>query len=381
MKVLYIVDEPEAFEEGSATQSRLKELAQAIGELHVLTPMPSNFFGPHEKKDGSLSLYAARSEKLFFVRRLSSYANRIILKEGIEVVSAQDPFEYGQAAAEAVKGTNAKLHIQIHTDFLSPWFIRSHITRSPQTRVSPQNKKRLQIAASVLPQAKGIRVVSKRIQDSLIATYKDSIVSSHIIPPYISKNPPPPVQLPFHQFKFVFITFGRLEPEKRIEDILVAFARLKDHYSSIGLMIVGEGREERRLKHWAEVLGISSQVIFLGERSDIEAWGLLQNAHAYIQACAYEGYGRGLVEAALSNIPIITTDVGIVGEVFTGMENVLATPPGDPTNLSVHISRMVEDVTLRKELVMNAFKAVQNHLDSVHSSPDDIAKDLQATLS
>jgi hypothetical protein len=63
------------------------------------------------------------------------------------------------------------------------------------------------------------------------------------------------------------------------------------------------------------------------------------------------------------------------------MENVLATPPGDPTNLSVHISRMVEDVTLRKELVMNAFKAVQNHLDSVHSSPDDIAKDLQATLS
>ena len=366
------------FEEGSAPQARLKEYAQAIGTLHVLVHVPSSYHGPTEKNDGTLFLHAVRGLQWFVFKKIASQAHALILKETIEVVSAQDPFEYGRAAVQAVKGTNAKLHIQVHTDYLSPWFTRSGISRSPQTRMSSINKIRQHIADNVLPQAHGIRVVSQRIQESLVAKYGTTIVPSAIIPIAVPEALPPAVPLPGHAFTFVLMAIGRLEPEKRIEDILVALARIKDIYPSAGLMIVGDGHERKRLEHWAEVLGISMRVLFLGDRSD--AWGLLQNASALIQASGYDGYGVTLVEAALARVPIITSDVGIVGEVFKGYVDVLSTPPGDPANLAVHITNLIEDVPQRHQLTTHAEEIVRTHLASIHTKPADIAADLQKTL-
>jgi glycosyltransferase involved in cell wall biosynthesis len=378
MKILFVSNDPSIFDDTSPTYARMKEYANAIGTLHILTRVAPTYLGPSEKSDGNLFLHAVRGPRLFALWSLPARAHALILKEGIEVVSAQDPFEYGRAAAKAVKGTNAKLHIQIHTDFLSPWFTRSHISRSPQTRMPSINTMRQNIANSVLPQADGIRVVSKRIQDSLVATYGTRIVESSIIPIAVPDTLPPAVELPGHGFNFVLMAIGRLEPEKRIEDILVALARIKDTYPRVGLMIVGEGREHARLQHWVDVLGIGAHVLFLGNRPD--AIGLLQNAHIFIQASGYEGYGRTFVEAALAKVPIITTDVGIIGEVLKGYDDVLATPPGDPTNLSVHMRNLIEDTSLRNALALHAEQTIRAYLASVHTTPADIAADLAKTL-
>ena len=123
---------------------------------------------------------------------------------------------------------------------------------------------------------------------------------------------------------------------------------------------MGEGRERKRLVALTQKLGLSKRVVFLGWRND--AQGLIRSAHAYIQASAYEGYGLTLVEAALARVPIITTDVGIVGEVLKGYEDVLAAPVGDPVQLAVHITSLVEDHQLRITLPMNAERTVKNHL-------------------
>src|SRR5665213_2739104 len=139
MKALYISNDPSLFEEGNPARLKMKDCAQAIGTLHILTRVSPAYLGPSEKQDGPLFLHAVRGPRFVALWRLPARARALIVKEGIEVVSAQDPFEYGKAAMQAVKGTNAKLHIQIHTDFLSPWFTRSVISRSPQTRMPASN--------------------------------------------------------------------------------------------------------------------------------------------------------------------------------------------------------------------------------------------------
>ena len=174
------------------------------------------------------------------------------------------------------------------------------------------------------------------------------------------------------------MTISRLTPEKRIEDILVALSRITASYPSLGLMIVGDGPERKKLEHWAKTLGLGAHVLFLGDRPD--AVGLLQQAHAYIQASAYEGYGGMLIEAALARVPIITTDVGIVGEVFKGYEDVLSTPPGDPANLAVHITGFLEDVPVRQEFAMKAEKAAREYLAQAPMGPARITEDLQEVL-
>lgn len=355
MKVLLISNDPTIFDPASAVRTRLRAYAALLGELHIVSPASSE---AKEEQEGNLFLYPVHAWKLFRVRALARRARALILKQGIEVVSAQDPFEQGLAALRAVAGTNAKLHIQVHTDFLSPWFVKTG-----NWRMSLLNHYRLAIADRVLPQAVGIRVVSERVRASLIARYGSRIPQPTVIPVTVDSAVPVPTPLPPHPFTFALIAVGRLEPEKRIEDILAALKLLEDLYPMIGLFIVGEGRERERLECRAASLGLTDRVVFLGNRPDARA--LMASACTFIQASAYEGYGRTLIEAALAKVPIITTDVGIVGEVFQSPGEVLAVPVADPSALSLAIAKCIEESAVRLELPLHAEAAVRAHLASV----------------
>lgn len=382
MKVLFISNDPAIFDTASEARARMRTYAAAIGppaqagELHIVSPAQSS---AREERDGNLYLYPVHSWKLLRVQALTKRAHALILKHAIDVVSAQDPFEQGLAASRAVQGTGAKLHIQVHTDFLSPWFIRSGNWRSPKIRMPLLNRYRRQLADHVLPRADGIRVVSERIKRSLLERLGARIAEPSVIPVPVDATMPEPQLLPSHpSFTFALIAVGRLEPEKRIEDILVALSLVTAHYPMIGLFVVGEGRERGRLERMTRALGLADKVIFLGNRPDARA--LMARAQAFIQASAYEGYGRTLIEAALAKIPIITTDVGIVGEVFRGYEEVLAVPVADPTALSIAIVGLVEDTAVREELPLHAEAAARAHLSSIGDIGARIASDLQETL-
>ena len=375
MKVLFVSNDPMIFDATSAARARMRIYATMIGELHIVS---SASFGVHDEQDGNLYLHPVHSWKLFRIRSLAVRANALIREYDIEVVSAQDPFEHGLAALRAVQGTNAKLHIQVHTDFLSPWFVKSGNWRSPQVRMPFLNRWRRGIADRVLPAAQGIRVVSERVKVSLSARYGASIPEPVVIPVPVSVIVPEPVRLPDHPFTFALIAVGRLEPEKRIEDILAALKLVAAHYPMVGLFIVGDGSERGRLERMTRSLGLEQQVIFLGSRPD--AWGLMRSAQAVIQASAYEGYGRTLIEAALARVPLITTDVGIVGEVFKGYEDVLSVPVADPTALSLAIVGFIEDNSVRQELPRHAEETARAHLAAVGDIPARIAEDLAKLL-
>ncbi|MBU6388634.1 glycosyltransferase family 4 protein [Patescibacteria group bacterium] len=374
MKVLFVSNDPAIFDAASGVRERMRAYAAAIGELHIVSPAGS---GARDEQDGNLFLHPVRSWKLFRVRTLARRAHELMLQYGIEVVSAQDPFEHGLAALRAAAGTQAKLHIQVHTDFLSPWFVRSGNFRSPSVRMPFLNRWRRRVADRVLPAAAGIRTVSERVKASLVARYGSRIPSPSVIPVAVSSAVPEPVRLPEHPFTFALITVGRLEPEKRVEDILAALKLVVGHYPMVGLFVVGEGRERGALERMAHSLGLGKNVVFMrGWRPAEEAWGLMRSAHAFIQASAYEGYGRTLLEAALAKVPIITTDVGIVGEVFKGYEDVLATPVADPTALSLAIVGFIEDNEVRQALPRHAEETARAHLASVGDVPSRVAADL-----
>ncbi len=374
MKVLFISNDPLLFVEGSAVRARMQQYASAIGELHILSRHSENVDIP----EGSLTLHGRNKDKVTGWRALAQIGTELIRTHDIEIVSAQDPFEYGYVAMKAVQGTSAKLHIQIHTDFLSPWFTRTGIFRSPQVIMPLKNTLRRKIARRVLPKAHGIRVVSERIRESLEVIYGNSIVTPTVLPIVPTLTVPPVVPVPTTTTPFTLATIGRLEPEKRIEDILVALASIAERYPAISLVVIGDGSQRARLEEKTEELKIASRVHFLGSRKD--AWGLMRSTQGYIQASAYEGYGITLVEAALARVPIITSDVGVVGEVFKGYDDVLVSPPGDPVNLAYHIIALIEDVSNREVRVRNAEHKAIEHATKYQNLPELIASDLRGVL-
>lgn len=372
MNVLFISNDKNVFIEGSDVRRRMHEYANEIGTLHVLSRAPVNAVFVQE---GNLFLHPFKGSRFGMVKT----ARALLQQHNIEVVSAQDPFEHGYIALQAVKGTQVRLHIQVHVDFLSPWFVKGGGFRSPQVAVPFINHVRRYLADRVLPEAVGIRVVSERIRTSLIKRYEGKISDPSVIPVAVPSILPPPTPLPEHPFSFALLTAGRLEPEKRIEDILYALARIHFSYPSVGLFIVGTGREAPKLKKLTKKLGLANNVIFVDEwRTDV--LGLMQSAQAYIQASAYEGYSRTLVEAALARIPIITTDIGLVGEVFSGYKEVLAAPVADPAALAVHIRGIVDDHQARILLVKEAESTVREHIKEVGNVPKRVAEDLKKLI-
>ncbi len=371
MRALFIGSDPHLLDSTTSAYMRVRSYAEAIGTVHVLMRGATDA----STTDGPLTVHT-RAVGKYDIQKFVGAAHGLIESKAIQVVSAQDPFEHGWIALGAVKGTSAKLHVQIHTDFLSPWFVRGGILRSPQIPMPVKNRVRRQLADMVLPKADGIRVVSERIKTSLTARYGTKIPNPSIIPIAVDSNVPAAHELPAHTFPFALVTVGRLEPEKRIEDIIEALFLLKDTYPSVGLIVIGEGSERGALMARVVERGLMGRVVFTGARTD--AWGLMRSAQAYIQASAYEGYGRTLIEAALVRVPIITTDVGIIGEVFKGYEDVLAAPPGDPTQLALNIAGMLQDGAARETMVRSAEAKARAHLAHFENLPDLIARDLIA---
>ncbi len=370
MKVLFISNDPTIFDAGSVARGRMRTYAAFMGELHILSFADRN---TTEEQEQNLFLHPVHAWAFLRIRVLAERAHELILKHDIEVVSAQDPFEHGLAALRAVQGTNAKLHIQVHTDFLSPWFVKGGTLRT-----SFLNRYRRRIADRVLPAASGVRAVSERVKDSLVARYGSRIPEPSVIPLTVSMEIPTRASLPTHTFTFALIAVGRLEPEKRIEDILTALSLVIKQYPILGLFIVGDGRERGRLERLTRTLNLEKHIVFLGERSDARA--LMGSAQAFIQASAYEGYGRTLIEAALARIPIITTDVGIVGEIFKDHTDVLVAPVANPKALSLNIIRFIEDTAMRQELPRHAEDTARVHLAVQGNIAERIRDDLIGTL-
>src|SRR3989344_7762117 len=98
MKVLFISNDPTIFDAMSPARACMRAYAAAIGELHIVSAA-----GPsaREENEENLSLHPIRVWKIFRIRALAQRARELILKHGLEGVSAQDPFGHGLAALRA----------------------------------------------------------------------------------------------------------------------------------------------------------------------------------------------------------------------------------------------------------------------------------------
>jgi glycosyltransferase involved in cell wall biosynthesis len=356
------------------TRARMHEYASEIGELHIISPAKPDAV---ELQEGGLVLHPVSAWKIFLPLLIAWKGRRLVRKHGIELVSAQDPFELGLAALRATHWSDAKLHIQVHTDFLSPWFVHRENWSKSQVRAWLLNKYRLHIARRVIKNARGIRVVSDALKTALLKEYGNAIPEPVVIPIAVASDTPEKVSLPPHNFKFAVICVGRLEPEKRVGDIIKALKLVRVKYNMIGLIIVGEGSERSRLQKLVRTMELTPWIQFLGARSD--APGLMRSAQAFVQASAYEGYGRTFIEAALAQVPIIATPVGIIGSVLKDKEDVLVVPVKDPVAIARSIGALIEDNALRHSLPVHAEMAVLEHLKEHRDIPRRFAEHLAYT--
>ena len=268
-----------------------------------------------------------------------------------DVISVQDPFFIGCAGLLAAYRAHISLHVQVHTDFMNASYAFSSMRKFFE----------IPLAYFVLSQAACVRVVSQRIARSLwfVPRRKLSILP---IPPAPMRDVRR-LSLGRGTGGFSVLVVSRLEPEKRVHLALNAFAKWVTsdvtHSRGAMLIIVGDGGERARLENRARNLGIAEQVRFMGRQDDLAP--LYAKADIFLQLSRFEGYGLSLIEAGLAGLPIITTDVGVVGEVYESGRDALVVS-GAPQDVAAALRRLAGDSALRNTLGARAIERAQGTL-------------------
>lgn len=110
---------------------------------------------------------------------------------------------------------------------------------------------------------------------------------------------------------FTFISVGRLELPKNHEALILAFNELPDTDSK--LIIVGDGSLRKDLQNLIQELDLQERVILAGLQKNVTDF--LHNADCFVLSSSWEGMPMALLEAGMSGIPIISTNVGAIPEI------------------------------------------------------------------
>ena len=367
MKVLMLSTDASILLLGSPARERMRAYSDIVEKVHVVVV---NRRMPREGSAAVTEGEAGRS-RIRVGRRLMLYPTNSCTKAGAffdalriarEVlprkqmqtkknwlITAQDPFETGLVGWLLSARRGIALEIQAHTDMESPFFRRESLT----------NALRLRIARFLLARARGVRVVSERIRQAALSRTKHPPEVFPVFVDVASLRALPlraDMRKKYPQFDFLVLAASRLTREKDIGTMLEAMSLVLAKYPKTGLLVVGDGPERRALLARAAVRGLEDSVKFLGWQDDLVSY--YRSADAYLLTSLYEGYGRTLIEAASLGCPVITSDVGLAGEVFKDKENALVCPVRDAACFAGNIIRLREDEPLKRALVVRAEQAV-----------------------
>ena len=117
----------------------------------------------------------------------------------------------------------------------------------------------------------------------------------------------------------VLLYAGRLEPEKRVGDIIHAFSNIPGPDAT--LVIAGDGRDRLGLERAAAGLNVR----FLGTVAHDKMIDLLNAADALVLYSSREALPMVVLEALACNVPVISSPVGEIPQVIrNGVNGVLA---------------------------------------------------------
>ena len=161
---------------------------------------------------------------------------------------------------------------------------------------------------------------------------------------------------------FVYLTVGRLSPEKGQTTLLRAFNEVAAALPDAYLVFVGEGPQATAHETLAKELGIHDRVRLLGNRPDVGA--CLEMADAFVFPSLFEGWGSAPIEAMFKRLPCIASRIEPTLELFVDGETGLLVTPGSEAELASAMMNIYRDPDLRRRLVASACAAAVERFDS-----------------
>jgi 1,2-diacylglycerol 3-alpha-glucosyltransferase len=160
----------------------------------------------------------------------------------------------------------------------------------------------------------------------------------------------------------VLLYVGRLDREKTVDRILVAFERVAGTIPQARLVLVGHGTEAERLRRQASASAAAARIRFVGVVPHPATVTYYQAADLFLFASETETQGLVLAEAAACGLPAVTVAAPGCEEVVRDGESGLTTK-NDPAALADAAIGLLLDAPRRRRLGARARSIAEREFD------------------
>ena len=140
---------------------------------------------------------------------------------------------------------------------------------------------------------------------------------------------------------------GRLSPEKGVDTLLHAFAKVKDAVPEAKLLIAGDGPQAAALRRLSADLGLTDSVDFLGQLSQEALERRFDAAWAQVVPSLWdEPFGVVAIEAMMRGTAVVASNGGGLRDIVRQNSTGLLVLPGDVAALADAIRDLITDRAL-----------------------------------
>jgi glycosyltransferase involved in cell wall biosynthesis len=153
---------------------------------------------------------------------------------------------------------------------------------------------------------------------------------------------------------------GRLEPQKRFDLLIEAFAVVHARRPNTRLFIVGDGSQRDPLDAQIKALGLTESCTLVGHTNDVRP-----SYHAFdlfVQASDYEGTPNAVLEAMALETPVVATDAGGTAELIHDGVHGRIVPVGRIDRLIYAVQEALADVGGARKMADRARLRVEGEL-------------------
>jgi len=152
----------------------------------------------------------------------------------------------------------------------------------------------------------------------------------------------------------VFAVIGRLFPDKGHRFFLQAFARIVRSHSAVVALVIGDGPSRGAIDAQVLELGLERHVFLCGVRRDMR--NVYEKIDFLVIPSLTEGIPYVLLEAMISNVPVLATEVGGIPKLLENGVTGYLVPPGDVDALEKGMIAMLSDPGRLKQMTANAYR-------------------------
>ena len=173
-----------------------------------------------------------------------------------------------------------------------------------------------------------------------------------------------PILAEFKKKNILMGIAGRLDPQKRHEDFILAARDIKRQIPNVKFLIAGSYSTKSYLRHIKNLvnrLNLNKEILFLDFCEDMKQfYGAID---ILVHPAVDEGFGLAIVEAMAMGKPVVASRSGGIPEIITDGETGILVPPKRPDKISEAVLRLIRDDKKAKQISKNARRVARKRFD------------------